>query len=67
MTDFTTIGAQAIARGFTERYFVSDGDYDFDVLVRDDADLDGEFNAFDLDNGDFIRIRGWMASMIHKQ
>ena len=66
MTDFTTIGAQAFARGFTERYFISDGEYDFDVLIRADADLDGEFNAFDLNEGDYIRIRGWMASEIER-
>lgn len=47
-------------------YFVSDGLSDFDVLVDDEADLDGTFEAIDIDSGNVIRINGWQAITIER-
>ena len=46
------------------RYYVSNGMYDLDVLVADDADLDGTFEAIDIESGDVLRIDGWQADVI---
>lgn len=48
------------------RYFISDGMTDFDVLVADDADLDGSFDAICVEDGERVRIHGWMADTIEK-
>jgi hypothetical protein len=37
-------------------YFISNGMYDLDVLVADDADLDGTFEAICIDTGDIERV-----------
>jgi hypothetical protein len=48
------------------RYYMSDGMNDLDVLVDDDADLDGEFTATCLDTGETLRVRGWMIADIEE-
>jgi hypothetical protein len=47
-------------------YFISNGMYDLDVLVADDADLDGTFEAICIDTGDTLRINGWQANVIER-
>lgn len=42
------------------RYFIVAGHHDLDVLVRDDADMDGAFEAICNDTGETLRINGWM-------
>lgn len=44
------------------RYYMTDGQADLDVLVADDTDLDGEFEAHCLDTGDTLIVRGWMMT-----
>lgn len=48
------------------RYFISDGMTDFDVMVADDADLDGAFDAVCVESGERVRINGWQAETIEK-
>lgn len=42
------------------RIFVSDGCFDFEGVVDDDADLDGSFLITE-DDGQVYRISGWQA------
>ncbi len=42
------------------RYLLSDGYDTLDVLVDDATDLDGAFDAIDIDTGDRLRVRGWL-------
>lgn len=42
------------------RYYMSNGVYDLDVLVDDDADLDGSFDAVCVETGETLRINGWL-------
>jgi hypothetical protein len=46
------------------RYFISDSTNDLDVLVADDADMDGAFDALCLETGEVLRINGWQATAI---
>lgn len=46
------------------RYFISNGITDLDVLIDDDQDLDGTFEAIDTDTGELLRINGWQADLI---
>ncbi len=48
------------------RYLISSGLYDLDVLVPEDADLDGTFDAIDVESGDTLRINGWMIESIEE-
>lgn len=48
------------------RYLMSDGVTDLDVLVPDHTDLDGEFEAFDRESGERIRVRGWMIDSVEE-
>lgn len=52
--------ATAKQRGLTREILAEGGDYVLDLMVRPDADLDGTFEAYDLDEGDFITINGWL-------
>lgn len=33
------------------------------ALVNPDDDLDGEFKAFDIDENEWIRVKGWLAEI----
>ncbi|HEY5409916.1 MAG TPA: hypothetical protein VIJ94_04230 [Caulobacteraceae bacterium] len=44
------------------RIYVSDGQYDFEGTVDDDADLDGAFTLTDDETGERFVIHGWLAS-----
>ncbi|QNQ09263.1 hypothetical protein [Sphingomonas alpina] len=46
------------------RYYMSDGVQDLDVLVDDDADLDGEFAAICLDTGQTLKVKGWLIDQL---
>lgn len=46
--------------GFTRKIFVSDGSTDLTLYVHPETDLDGRFKAICADEGDMIRVNGWM-------
>ena len=46
------------------RYLISDVLHDLDVLVADDADMDGTFDAICIETGDMLRINGWQATAV---
>lgn len=50
----------------TIRYFMSDGTNDLDVLVDENADLDGTFEAICVETGDRLRVNGWLISDIEE-
>lgn len=50
----------AILDGYTDELRIYGGMYDLHVLVKPDADLDGQFIAFDCDEQEFIRVNGWL-------
>lgn len=54
---------QAAERGFTRPILADGGPYSLELLIRDDADLDGEFEAYDLNEHDLLRVRGWLFSI----
>jgi hypothetical protein len=45
-------------------YFVSNGTTDLEVLIADGTDLDGTFEAIDVETGELLRINGWQADTI---
>jgi hypothetical protein len=50
----------AVLDGFTKEY-MAECDIDaFPILVKPDADLDGTFTAWNMDDQEFIRINGWL-------
>jgi hypothetical protein len=49
---------QAQGRGYTRELWLSGGEYDLNVLVKPDADLDGAFRAFCLDECEYLRVNG---------
>jgi hypothetical protein len=55
--------AEAIAAGFTRHVFASSSEYDFNLFVRPDADLDGTFEAYDDDGGEMLRVNGWLFTI----
>lgn len=48
-------------------YWMTDGMTDLDVLVADDADLDGTFDAIDVETGELLRVNGWQIEAIEAQ
>lgn len=54
----------AVLNGFTEPFilYADHGAIELSVLVQPDADLDGEFTAWDRDCLEFITLNGWLFS-----
>jgi hypothetical protein len=50
---------EAIAAGYTKRITAENAAYVLDLMVWPDADLDGSFRAYDLDEGQLVRVSGW--------
>ncbi len=50
--------AAARVKGFTRRVYIDAGMEGFEALVKPDADLDGKFKAWDLDNGEWLAVIG---------
>ena len=55
---------QAMQQGFTYAVFTENGAYTLELLVKPDADLDGDFIAYDLDCNEFIKVNGWLFEVI---
>ena len=50
--------------GYTKEVIVSNGDTDLHLFIAPDEDMEGEFVAYDADEGEFIRVMGWLISDI---
>lgn len=50
----------AVLDGYTKEIHASSACLDLYLLVRPDTDLDSEFKAWDMDNQEYIKVRGWM-------
>lgn len=50
--------AEARAKGFTRRVYIDGGMEGFEALIRPSDDHDGKFRAWDLDNGEWVRVTG---------
>lgn len=48
------------------RYLISDGVTELDLLVPDHADLDDEFEAFDNETGERVRVKGWLIDSLEE-
>lgn len=53
------LSRNAMDLGYTCAYFGSTGGVDLNVLVKPDADLDGTFRAYCLDECEIINVNGW--------
>lgn len=47
--------------GYTKPIMAAYGTYELSLLVKPDADLDDRFEAFDRDECEMIRVKGWVA------
>lgn len=50
----------AQAKGYTRHVWAEGGEFTLDLLVKPDADLDGTFRAYDLDEEEWIKVNGWL-------
>ena len=50
----------AVLEGFTEEYTAESILMEFPILVKPGTDLDSTFKAWDMDNQEFIKIKGWL-------
>ena len=48
------------------RYFMTDGTTDLDVMVSENADLDGTFTAICNDTGETLRVNGWLIADLER-
>lgn len=51
---------EAKQKGFTVALVAECYGATLNLLVRPNEDLDGQFKAFDRDNGEMLAVRGWM-------
>ena len=49
--------------GWTE-YFIELGGYELHISVAPDTDLDSAFIAFDHDEQEILRVKGWLIGSI---
>lgn len=59
--------AQARAKGFTRRVYIDGGMEGFEGLIKPDTDLDGQFKAWDLDEGEWLTVSGWLVDVENSQ
>ena len=50
----------AVLEGYTREVVATTADHDLFLLVKPDADLDGIFRAWDMDNQEWLLVNGWM-------
>tara|TARA_R110000824_G_scaffold66435_1_gene172435 strand:+ start:809 stop:1000 length:192 start_codon:yes stop_codon:yes gene_type:complete len=53
--------------GYTEEVYMEGGGYDLFLLVKPRTDLDGEFKAWDTDCQEFIKVSGWMFTIVEEE
>jgi hypothetical protein len=51
---------EAKTSGYTRRVYCDSDFYSFEALVKPDADLDDTFRCYDVDNGQWLNVNGWM-------
>jgi hypothetical protein len=54
----------ARAKGYTKHVEMENDDRSLDLLVKPDADLNGRFKAFCLDELEWIAVAGWQATNV---
>lgn len=52
----------AVSKGYTEDWYADGDGFSGPVLLKPATDLDSTFRAFDLDEGEFVRLNGWMGT-----
>ncbi len=50
----------AVLAGCTREIVAENTTHTLHLLVQPDADLSGVFNAWDMDEQEFIRVNGWL-------
>lgn len=50
----------AVLQGFTKEVTADSSEYTLFLLVKPDADFDGRFKAWDIDEQEFIAVNGWL-------
>lgn len=50
---------QARSQGYTREVLAEGGAYSLELLIQEDADLDGTFPAYCLTEGEMLTINGW--------
>ena len=50
----------AILAGFTRELIGASSECELHIFVKPDADLDGQFRAYDADNCEWVCINGWL-------
>lgn len=51
---------QARAAGYTKHVQADCTSYTLDLLIKPHADLDERFRAYDLDEGEYVDVNGWL-------
>ena len=54
----------AVLQGYTTELACSNWSLDLNVLVRPDTDTDGEFKAWCMDEQEFIKVSGWLFTIV---
>ncbi|WP_343609343.1 hypothetical protein [Novosphingobium sp.] len=50
---------QARTLGYTREVLAEGGCHSLELLIQEDADFDGTFRAYDLNEGEMLTINGW--------
>lgn len=54
---------QARAAGYTRAVYADCQGEELDLLVKQDADIDDEFIAYDVNENEFIKVYGWLLDV----
>lgn len=55
---------KAAAKGYTRHVILSGEGAVFEAMIEPDADQDGAFTCFDIDNQEWIVVSGWLIDSI---
>lgn len=53
----------AMAKGYTRAIWAESPEYMLSLMAKPEADLDGTFRAFDLDELEWLSVNGWLFSI----
>lgn len=54
---------KAIDKGYTREIWAEGDEHTLNLLIKPDADLDGRFRAFCLDETEWLMVNGWLFSI----
>ena len=54
----------ALEKGYTQKHNCECVEYNFDLLVKPNTDLNDRFKAYCLSDNEFIIVNGWMLSHV---